>query len=164
MNLEKKRGALLLILYLALISCTSTSLFIDRGATIAVWDLDDLSPASAAQTSLGDLLSNQVIETLIARGDYAIIEREQLLLALNELQLGTTDLVDERSRLRLGKLLGARAMVFGAYQIIGDMMRLDLRLVEVETGKVIKAIQKMAPKKYIPDWLKAAREAAQELL
>jgi curli biogenesis system outer membrane secretion channel CsgG len=54
-------------------------------------------------------------------------------------------------------------MVFGGYQIIGEHMRLDLRLVEVETGKIIKAVQRMSSSSDLSEWLNSAREAAEEL-
>jgi len=54
-------------------------------------------------------------------------------------------------------------MVFGGYMLIGTTMRIDLRLVEVETGKVLKAVQKTALSNDISGWLDAAGKAAAEL-
>ena len=82
---------------------------------------------------------------------------------MEELKLGSSSLADEDTRLKLGRLSGARLMVFGGYQIIGSRMRLDLRLVEVETGKIIKAVQKVSPASDLPGWLNSARGAAEEL-
>lgn len=97
------------------------------------------------------------------KGKYSVVERERLLLALEELRLGTTSLVDESSRLELGRLVGAQLMVFGGYQIIGEMMRVDLRLVEVESGKVLKAVEKTTSAADLSGWLNATRKAAEEL-
>lgn len=150
-----------LMISLLLISCASTPQGI-REVTIAVWDIENLSPSASPRPDLGELLSGQVIEALKNR-EYNVIERERLLLALQELNLGTTLLVDETTRLKLGRLVGARFMVFGGYQIIGDKMRLDLRLVEVETGKVLKAVQKTAESENISEWLNIAKKAAEGL-
>jgi len=135
----------------------------EKGTTIAVWDLDDFSPSDTSKPQLGELLSGQVIETLQKREDYTIVERERLLLALQELHLGSSSLADEANRLKLGRLVGARFMVFGGYQVIGNQMRLDLRLVEVETGKVLKAVHKMSSANDLPGWLDTAIKAAEEL-
>ncbi len=135
-----------------------------KGSTVAIWDLDDLSPSASVQSDLGMILSSQVIETLQKKGDYTIVEREQLLLALEELYIGTTSLADESTRLRLGKLVGARFMIFGGYHIIGDQMRLDLRMVEVDTGKIMKAVHKTAAASDLSGWLDVAIDAAEELL
>ncbi len=147
-----------------MIGCASSPDGIEWGGSIAVWDLDDLSPQKGGKPFLGEVLSSQVIEVLKGRGDYVVVERQRLLLALEELRLGTTHLVDESTRLKLGKMLGARWMVFGGYQIIGDQMRLDLRLVEVETGKVRKAGHTTTRATDITGWMEGARKAAEGLL
>lgn len=156
-----KLACMFLIIPLLLASCAST-LREHQEAAIAVWDLEDLSPSASPRPDLGGLLSSKIIEILKNR-DYTVVERERLLIALQELNLGTTQLVDETTRLRLGKLAGARFMVLGGYQIIGNTMRLDLRLVEVETGKVLKAVQKTAKAEDISEWLDIAKQAAEEL-
>jgi hypothetical protein len=43
-------------------------------------------------------------------------------------------------------------------------MRLDVRLVEVESGRMVRAVFKTAPAANVPQLLKAAREAAADLL
>lgn len=164
MATNKSVWVVLLILSFLSAACAPRAIVYEKGTTIAVWDLDDLSPSSSLQPSLGELFSARVIETLMARGDYDVVEREKLILALEELQLGTTSLADENTRLSLGRLVGARLMVFGAYQNIGDSLRIDLRMVEVETGKVLKAAQKTISAAGLSEWLQAAREAAFELI
>ncbi len=154
---------LLIGLCLGIASCAAPPPVVpERGAAIAVWSVEDLSPASARQ-DWGDILSDQIIETIKRRGAYEVVERKRLVMALEELRLGTTAVVDESTRLRLGKLLGARWMVFGGYLAAGDHMRLDLRLVEVETGKVKKAVQKTTSSKDLNDWISSVRRAAEEL-
>ena len=155
---------ILIVLLLFLPSCVPKHSPYEKGMTIAVWDLDDLSLSATALPHLGELLSSQVIETLKKKGDYTFVERDRLLLALQELHLGTTTLVDESTRLKLGRLIGARWMVFGGYQAIGDKMRIDLRLVDVENGKVLKASEKTTTAAGFPEWLETAKRAAEELL
>ena len=145
-------------------SCAGPPALPERGAAIAVWPVEDLSPATGSRPDLGELLADQVIDTLKKRGDYVLVERKRLALALEELRLGTTALADETTRLRLGKIIGARWMIFGGYLVVGDQMRLDLRLVQVETGKVTKAVQKTTASKDMMEWLDVARRAAEELL
>ena len=55
-------------------------------------------------------------------------------------------------------------MIFGAYQVIADQMRLDLRMVDVETGRIIKTAEKTAGGGDLSGWLKAAEAAAKELI
>jgi TolB-like protein len=166
MKLKKILLGILIIfsLVVLLMGCASRPSVGEKGSSIAVWDLDDLSLSKGAWPYLGEILSSQIIEVLKKRGDYVVVERQRLLLALKELRLGTTELVDETSRLKLGKMLGARWMVFGGYQLIGDQMRLDLRLVEVETGMVRRAGHTTRRAADLSGWMEGARKAAEELL
>jgi TolB-like protein len=156
-------GIFLVMLVTFVASCATKPVSYEEDATVAAWDLEDLSPMESGHADLGQLLSAKVIETLKETGRHTVVERERLLLALEELSLGTTSLVDETTRLRIGRIVGARLMVFGAYQVIADKMRLDLRLVEVETGSILKAAQKTTSAADLSGWLRAAREATTEL-
>ena len=156
-----------LFVFLALAStgaCAQKPVAPDRGPVVAVWDLEDLGAETEALPITGELLSNEIIQTIRQKGTYTVVERERLRLVLEELNLGTTSLVDESSRLRLGKVVGATLMVFGGYQTVGDLVRLDLRLVEVESGRTAKAVFKTAPAANVPQLLEAARVAAVDLL
>ena len=135
-----------------------------RLKNIAVWDLENFSPLGDARPDLGELLSARIIETLKATGDYNVVERERLSVALEELNLGTSSLVDEATCLRLGRIIGAQLMIFGGYQVIEEQMRLDLRLVEVETGKILKASGKIVSAIDLSEWLKTAEEVTVDLL
>jgi TolB-like protein len=150
-------------LLLSLTSCAAAPVVEQRGGGVAVWDLDDLSPGDAGP-NLGELLSARVTEVAMSKGRYTVVERTRLLSALEELKLGSSGLTDESTRLKLGNLVGARLMVFGCYQAVGDRMRIDLRLVEVETGKILKAVQKTTVSRALPECLEAAGNAAVELL
>jgi hypothetical protein len=46
-------------------------------------------------------------------------------------------LADEDTRLRLGRLAGAKHMIFGSIMLIGDQARVDVRLVSTETSEVL---------------------------
>jgi len=158
-----------LIVAIVFLACCGKETIRTKGAVytkgaIAVWDLENLTPAESSQLDLGELRSAKIIETIKSLESYPVVERQRLLLALEELNLATTSLADESTRLRIGNMLGARFMIFGGYQVIVGIMRLDLRLVDVETGKIIKATQRTTPGSDLQEWLKAAQEAALELI
>ncbi len=131
---------------------------------LAVWDLENFSPTEESiNPDLGELLSAKVIETIQEAGTYTVVSRERLLLALEELNLGASSLVNEATRLEIGKMIGAEWMIFGGYHVIGDTMRLDLRLVEVETGKILKAVKQTVLTINLIAWLEAAKKATNSL-
>lgn len=134
-----------------------------QGTSVAVWDLENLSPTKDGHPDLSEFLSAKVAGTIKAKGYYNIVERQRLLLVLDELNLGTSMLVDEATGLQLGRMVGARLMVFGGYLVFAEQMRLDLRLVDVETGGVIKTAEKTVSATDMTSWLKAAEEGTNEL-
>ncbi|NOZ69974.1 MAG: hypothetical protein GXP46_12210 [Deferribacteres bacterium] len=154
---------LLFAVIIMLASCASGPAPRQGKVAVAVWDIDNLTPSASEQPDLGELLSAEIIRTIQEKAGYTVVERERLLLALEELHLGSASLADESTRLRLGRISGAGLMVFGGYQVIGGRMRLDLRLVDVETGRVKKAVHKTAAAEDLPAWLRIAGEAAGEL-
>jgi curli biogenesis system outer membrane secretion channel CsgG len=110
------------------------------------------------------LLAAEVIETLKKSSSFQVVERQRLILVLEELNLSSSAIVNDATRLRIGRIVGARFMVFGGYFVLGGMMRLDLRLVEVETGAIVKAAEKTAAAGDLNGWLKVTRQAAEELI
>ncbi len=133
------------------------------GSVVAVWDMEDLSPIKTHQPDLGEFISGAIIETLESRCKFRVVEREKLILVLEELSLGASDLASEATQLRIGEILGAKLMVFGAYQVIGDIVRLDLRLVEVERGLIVKTASNQVAAMNLDARLKGAETAAAEL-
>ncbi|WP_218188441.1 CsgG/HfaB family protein, partial [Desulfosarcina cetonica] len=116
------------------------------------------------QADLAELITSRVMETAQADADYTLVERERLLAVLQELSLGSSELADEATALRVGKLIGARLMLFGVYQVIGSQMRLDLRLVDVASTQVIQTAEETVPAGNLSAWLQAAETATQALL
>ena len=137
---------LTVLVFASFSGCASAPHVENEVCTVAVWDLVNYSQPGTVASDLGELLAAKIIETLKDSGAYEVIERERLILVLEEQNLGTTAIVDESTRLKIGQIVGARCMVFGSYFVVADTMRLDLRLVEVETGNILKAAQKSAKK------------------
>lgn len=134
----------------------------DNPCTMAVWEVENLG-VSGTMADMGGLMTARVLETLQASGRCTLIERERLTLALEELNLSAAQLADENTRLQIGRIAGAQRMIFGGYQIWGDTMRLDLRMVDVESGAVLQAATQTATATDVPQWLEAAAQAAQTL-
>jgi curli biogenesis system outer membrane secretion channel CsgG len=135
-----------------------------RISTVAVWDFDNLSASSFVQPDLGERLAAELTEIFMRKGNFQVVERQNLLLVLEELNIGSEIFVDETTRLRLGKIVGAGMMVFGAYQSFGGQQtRIDIRLVEVETGRTKKTVDKLVPSSNYQAWFEAVRQAADEL-
>ena len=159
-----------MVLLFLLSSCASpptnyTPKTYDSNSVIAVWDLENYSVTdNPILDNLQEFLSAKVAETLMTQGEYIIVERQKLLLALEELHIISSALADGNSRLRVGQMVGAQLMVFGACQQVGNQLRIDLRLVDVEMGTVIRTSKITTTATNASDLLSAAEAAAIKLL
>ncbi len=113
--------------------CAPISKIYEKGTGIAVWDFKITSPTEDVQ--MDRFLANRIRKSINKEGHLNLIARDRLYLLLQELNLGVSDLADEKTRLRLGEITGAKLMVFGnVYHYAGNSMLINLRLQEVETG------------------------------
>ena len=69
-----------------------------------------------------------------------VIERSQLDKIMRELNLSMSGVVDDASLKEAGKMLGADMLLLGSFnQGFDNDIRIDARLVKVETGETVKA-------------------------
>lgn len=85
-------------------------------------------------------LAQMLISDLSDGESYQIVERDRLQEILDELKLNQSKKIDKKTANKIGKLLGARFMVLGGYFDLMGTLRVDARIVEVETGKVVKSV------------------------
>lgn len=68
-----------------------------------------------------------------------LIERNKIQSLLKEIALSQTGSVDEATAIRAGKILGAQAIAFGSFIVLGKSVRIDARIIKVETSGLIMA-------------------------
>jgi TolB-like protein len=84
-------------------------------------------------------LAQMLISDLSGMPAVRIVERDRLQEVLDEIKLGQSAKIDPASAAKAGKLLGARYMVLGSYFDLMGTLRADARVVEVETGRVLRS-------------------------
>ncbi len=84
-------------------------------------------------------LAQMLITDLKPTEGVTFVERGRLEDVLKELDLASSSRVDKATAARLGKLLGARYLIVGGYFDLGTTLRIDARVVEVETGRILDA-------------------------
>lgn len=101
-------------------------------------------------------IAGMLISELAANPGARVVEREQVQRILDEQNLGASGRVDPQTAARVGKLVGARYMVMGTFiDFYGDF-RVDTRLVDTETGEVIKTQSERAQRDHLFDIIKAS--------
>jgi TolB-like protein len=99
----------------------------------SVVDKDKLDPL---KKGLADML---ITEMSKIKG-LKVVERQRIQSVVEELNLGETDLVDKNTSQKMGKLLGAKVLLFGGFSnLFGDKLRIDARIVATETGVTLNA-------------------------
>jgi len=156
------RLILLLLATVLFAGCAVTAPRSSGPPGVAVWELEDLT-GDGQLAYAGELLAAQITDTLGKQGRYVVVERSKLVRILEEQHLSAASLTDRQTQLRLGELIGVRFMIFGGFQVLGKNVRIDIRLVDVETGRITKAAKKVVASTDLQTLLDAAKSAAEEL-
>lgn len=157
-----------LALLFLLFGCVSAHRPVQRPegpVTIAVWDFEDLSPSQSGRFSyFKKMLADIAIQKMQEMPGVMPVERSRLEQVLEEQALGSSELAQRSTRLRLGKLLGARWMMFGTYLVIGKQARIDMSLVDVETSKVLAAGERTIDRVGMDEAAEAVKSLVEKLL
>ncbi len=108
----------------------------DRKLLVAVLDFNDLAGCVSA---FGRLVGEELITQLFQTKRVQVVERSQLDKALNELEFNLSGAVDPEQAKRLGKHVGADAILTGTVTDLERSMKINARLIEVERGNILAA-------------------------
>jgi TolB-like protein len=109
-------------------------------STVAVADFEGGSvPPEKSTEFWGKALASFMIADMGASKNLRLIDRDHLADVLHEQMISATDLADPRTRVRVGKILGAKYFIFGTYTIAGGQAALTARMDLVETGEIMQA-------------------------
>ena len=135
----KKTGVFALLLLLVIMA----PVFAQTGAkkTLAILYFENNSLDKREQMApLSKGLADMLITELSKVEEFHVIERSQLQQLIQEMALGQSGMLDAGSSQQVGKLLGAQYLLLGSYMYMFDgNMRIDVRIVKVETGITVKA-------------------------
>ncbi len=105
------------------------------GPSIAVLDFTNLQKDSQyANLEVG--IAEAFTTSFVRSKRFRVVERTQLEKVRNELQLNQSGAVDTATAQKVGKLIGAQYLVLGSFQILGGKIRINSRLLRVETGVI----------------------------
>ncbi len=68
-----------------------------------------------------------------------LIERGKIAALLKEVALSQSGAVDDSTAVQAGKVLGAQCIAFGSFMVIGKQVRIDTRIIKVETSALVMA-------------------------
>lgn len=92
---------------------------------------------SSVLDNVSKIIAESLTTVLGKTKRFTLVERSHLEKILGEQKLGISGFVDEQSAAKIGKLISADSVVIGAISELGESLRIDIRLVDVETGGVM---------------------------
>ncbi len=104
--------------------------------TVAVLDLDVSGGVTATyQRPLSDRLRQELINT----GRFIVVERNNMESVLTEQGLQMSGCTSDECVVQMGRLLGVQAMIAGSIAKVGNTHTINLRMINVETSKIMIA-------------------------
>jgi len=91
-------------------------------------------------------MPDMLITELLQTGNVKLVERTKIQTAMRALKMETSGLTRE-SNLELGKWLGVDKIIVGVFNKLGNNYRLDIRVIEVKTGKISHAVSCTKPRR-----------------
>ncbi len=111
---------------------------------IAVLEFKLIGNAPAAK--MGEGVQEIVMTALSQNNSIEVVERARLEDIIRELSQSGNDLFNPEQAVKLGKLIQAKYVVTGSIVSIGQSMRINARIINVETGSVYKSFSLVNPK------------------
>jgi TolB-like protein len=90
---------------------------------------------------LGRGIASMMISDLSVVKEIQLVERDKMQELIKEIDLQHTKYFDSTTSVKVGKMLGAEFVVVGAFAAVDPKMRIDTRVVRVETGEIVKTAQ-----------------------
>ena len=101
--------------------------------SLTVLPFEQKGAVSEASLSFQDNL----IDGLVNRNRFSVVERDKLDLILREQKLSRTDLIDRGTALKLGKLIAAKSIVTGSIIETRTGIEIVGRLIDTETAEIM---------------------------
>lgn len=118
-----------------------------EGKTIAV---ANFSYADGRSSSDGDVVAARVSTELIKLRKLKVVERKEIQKVLGELKLQSTGAISPDSAKKIGRMLGADLLVVGTMtELPGNVLELNVRLAEVESGEAVGAASGQVQKNWL---------------
>ena len=111
---------------------------------IAIVDFKNTSQ-NARLNYLEQTIPEAISTTMARSGRLEIVERSRLEAALTEMDMSMLGVVDEETAAELGRTVGATTIMVGSFVSISGFVRINARLIDVQTARVLTAESVQGP-------------------
>jgi len=135
---------LIAVVLAAILGAPWPALAQDSRTPVAVLRYDN-NTSEAKYDNLGRALSTMMVTDLSVLEELQLVERDRLEDLLAELQLQQSVYADPATAQTVGVMVGAEYVVTGAFVTVDPDIRLDTRIIRVETSEIVKTAQVSGP-------------------
>jgi TolB-like protein len=126
-----KKCLIVNLIAIVVIAFTVTGFAADKKYSVAVLDFESMG----TEEYLGKAVSEIMRTALVSNQNYRVVERAQINKALSEQKFQKSGMIDDRSAVEIGKVLGADLIIVGSVVKIGNAYTINSRLIDVKTGE-----------------------------
>jgi TolB-like protein len=113
---------------------------------VVVFAFESKSPESA---DMGGDVAQAITEALLKGKLLKPVERTELKKILAEQDMSLSGLISDKDAIAVGRIAGARFILLGSLSFVADQVRLNARLLDVETAEIVAAESVYGEKKAI---------------
>lgn len=128
-----------IIIGIVLVTCFANIMFaadtLSNKNIIAIMDFKN--SGAKEYDNLQSSLPNMLATTFASSEKIQVVERSQIEKIVSEMKVGLSGLIDAEQAAKIGKMAGAKMVVLGTYTNLGSSIRIDVKVVNVETGIII---------------------------
>ncbi|MDZ7343996.1 MAG: CsgG/HfaB family protein [candidate division KSB1 bacterium] len=148
------------VLLLSIASFSLTTFFpssLSAQSTLGILDFDNNSLTDRERLEpLRKGLAQMFSSELSQLQGLELVERADLLRVIEEMKLAQAGFIDEKTAQQVGKLVGAQFLLLGGFVYLPNKkIRIDCRVVEVETGRTMRAAEQTGKEEQLFDMVKA---------
>ncbi len=107
----------------------------------------------ALERGIAGMMISELAQNAAAR----VVERQEIQRLVDEQNLGAQGRVEGNTAAKIGKLVGARYMVMGTFVDFYGDFRVDVRLINTETGEVVKTESERMQRDHLYDIIRNER-------
>jgi TolB-like protein len=108
--------------------------------TVAILYFDNYTGKSDYDP-LGKGIASMMISDLSVVQEIQLVERDRMQDLVKEIDMQHTKYFDSTTAVKVGHMVGAEYVVVGAFAALQPNMRIDTRVVRVQTGEIVKTAQ-----------------------
>jgi len=101
-----------------------------KGTKLVVLNFKTVSPA------LSEFIMEELTVHFVNSGSFTVVDRSNLALLQQEMAFQLSGDVSDETALSIGKMLGAHTIVSGSFDSLGDIFRLRIRAIAVESAAI----------------------------